>query len=149
MDKQAVSYVPDDKGALLSDVSDWELLRLNNRLSQPIDIKVLCRQLNGRFDVLIETDSLGATRRLEKSSEHIAHQIVDRLGAKPEDVSIVLHQSGKPTGWWRWCFQWVGNSPLKSSFVELTVAAQERLLARVLTQGSVFSMLSGAVTQAR
>lgn len=136
MDKQAVSFAT-QQDALLSgvsgwaSVSGWESLSLKNRLSQSIDVKVLCRQVNGRFNVLIESDSLGETRRLEKSSEYIAQQMVDRLGAKPEDVSIVLHQCGESAGAWRWCFQWVGNSPLKSSFVALTEAAQQRLLAKI------------------
>lgn len=147
MDKQAVSGAPLEKDALLSSVAGWESLSLKNRLSQSIDVKILCRLFNGRFNVFIETESLGETRRLEKSSEHIAQQVVGRLGAKPEDVSIVLHQSGEPRGWWRWCFHWVGNAPLKSSFVELTEAAQERLLARVVNQGAVFSVVSGVVTQ--
>lgn len=147
MDQLSVSSASDIRDAILSHLSQWESVSLLNRLNQSVEIQLQCRLYKGRFHVFIRSESLGESRRLEKSAEYIAQQLVERLGVKPEAVSFVLSQVGEPRGCWRWSFQWVGNAPLKSVFAALGDGAQERLLSQVVGKGAIYSVAQGQITQ--
>jgi hypothetical protein len=129
------------RDALFSDGCHWETLSLKNRLDQDIDLQVQCHLFKGRFHILIRSEAPVESRRLEKSAEHIARQLVDLIKVSSDNLSFVLVQENDPQGCWRWAFQWVGNSPIHTSTSELSSGAQQRLFSQVLQRGAQFPLV--------
>ncbi|GAA5316408.1 MAG: hypothetical protein AseanaTS_16120 [Candidatus Pelagadaptatus aseana] len=129
------------RDALFSDDCHWEKLSLKNRLDQDIELQIQCHLFKGRFHLLIRSANPVESRKLQKSAEHIARQLVDLIKVAPDNLSFVLVQENDPQSCWRWAFRWVGNSPLHSSTTELTDAAQQRLFSQVIQRGAQFPLI--------
>ncbi len=124
-----------------------EIVSLQTRTGKLVDVSLKCIHYNGQYYIILWSDSSCTTRKLEKSAENIVHQLVDKLDVDPEKATFLLVQDGNTFAFWRWRFEWVGNSPLKPVFKNLNLSAQKQLLRSVFTEGKVFSLLKEKLTR--
>ncbi|NIB40111.1 hypothetical protein HBA55_10965 [Pseudomaricurvus alkylphenolicus] len=120
-------------------------LQLQDRLSRLIPVQLCCLVYRKRYTVILVASQEMPARRLSKSAEHIAHQLVQKLGARPAEVDFLQYQPGEEPEWLRWRFQWVGMSPLKGECIAVNEASRSRYLEPLLSGGQPFSLLNGEV----
>lgn len=115
---------------------------LTNRLGQFIELNVLHQFAFGRECVFVTSAVRQASSLVAKNAEHLAFQLRELFGldARRFDLIECRGDADSPE-FWRWRFEWVGNSPLApkserisspqqfTQFSELLLANQTSLLA--------------------
>lgn len=124
-----------------------ESVQLQNRLSRLVNVKLRCFTHNGRYCVFLVASQEFPARQLNNSAEHLAYQLIQRLNAAPEDVDFIQFQPGEEPEWLRWRFHWVGTSPLQGKSLPLGPASLESFVIPILSEGEMFSLLSGQIPQ--
>ena len=126
-----------------------ETLSLESRTGKKVDVSLKFLHYNDQYYVVLWSDCVCTTRQLEKSAENIVHQVVEALDIDPEKTTFLLIQEGNTFAFWRWRFQWVGNSPLHPVFKDLNISAQKQLFKSVFTEGKVMSLLKAKLSRIR
>lgn len=124
-----------------------EILLLESRTGKLVEVSLKCLHYNDQYYVVLWSDCLGTTRQLEKSAENIVHQVVESLNIDPTKTTFLLIQEGNIFAFWRWRFQWVGNSPLHPVFKNLNLSAQKQLFKSVFSEGKVLSILKSKLNR--
>ena len=118
-----------------------DVVHLQNRLGRLTPVSLNCFVFRDRYCVILRASREFPARQLSNSAEHLAHQIVARLGVAPEQVDFFQWQPGDHPEWLRWAFQWVGRSPLKGRCEAVSAGLFGSYLRPLQQQGHRFSLL--------
>lgn len=124
---------------------ETESVPLQNRLGRLINVELSCFTHGARYCVILNSTADFPARQMSKSAEHLAYQIILRLGVNPNDVDFVQYQPGEQPEWLRWRFQWVGQSPLHGKSSPVNAGFEERFIKPLMSRGQRFSLMSGKV----
>ena len=88
---------------------------LANRLGQALELAVSPRQAFGREYVFVAALTHQASSIVAKNAEHFAFQLRElfKLDARRFEMVELRGDLTNPQ-FWRWRFEWVGNSPLSA-----------------------------------
>lgn len=86
---------------------------LHNRLGQAVELAVYHRFGFGREYVFVAALTQQLSSIVAKNAEHFAFQLREffKLDARRFELIEMRGDDGNPE-FWRWRFEWVGNSPL-------------------------------------
>lgn len=114
---------------------------LTNRLGQAIELNVLHQFAFGRECVFVTSAVRHASSIVAKNAEHLAFQLREFFGLDVRRFDLIECRGDlDQPEFWRWRFEWVGNSPIApksekvvsplqySQFCELLQANQDTLL---------------------
>ncbi|GGY67181.1 hypothetical protein GCM10011613_09100 [Cellvibrio zantedeschiae] len=93
--------------------SSFTQYSLANRLGQALELAVCHTQAFGREYVFVAPLAQHASSLVAKNAEHFAFQLRERFNLDARRFEMV-ELRGDPMNpqFWRWRFEWVGNSPL-------------------------------------
>ncbi len=95
--------------------STFKQLSLANRLGQALELAVCHAQAFGREYVFVTTLAQHASSLVAKNAEHFAFQLRELLKLDARRFEMVeLRGDLMNPQFWRWRFEWVGNSPLSA-----------------------------------
>lgn len=117
-----------------------ETLQLRNRVGRSMSVDVQCLKHRNRYYVILMTTRDLPGNQLLKSAEHLARQLIERLGVSPHDVDFIQYQQGEEPEWLRWRFQWVGNSPLQAASYPIKPSSQQSFLTPLFREGVTCSL---------
>ena len=124
-----------------------ESVQLQNRIGRLISVNLQCFLYDGRYWVILQSSPEFPARQMSKSAEHLAHQLVQRLGVNPDSVEFLQCQPGETPEWLRWSFTWVGQSPLNGKNSAVKGTFEKRVLQPILEEGQAFSIKSDSIPQ--
>ncbi|MBX2807436.1 MAG: hypothetical protein KTR20_02305 [Cellvibrionaceae bacterium] len=111
----------------------FESLEVQNRLGQvmvlrvcplPVDENEIC------LVVAVPPDRHQAS--FAKSAEHIAFQLYERFSRAECRFSLIeLRDLAGERGCYRWCFTWVGSTPIEGRYCQLSRQEQQRYLTLI------------------
>jgi hypothetical protein len=119
---------------------ETETLQLHNRLSRLVSVTLRCFERDGRYSIILVATPEFPARQLNNSAEHLAYQLVQRLGVPPEQVDFIQHQPGEEPEWLRWRFQWVGSSPIQGKSLPLNQSSYEAFVLPLLAEAEIVSL---------
>lgn len=95
--------------------STFKQLSLANRLGRALELAVCHAQAFGREYVFVTTFAQHASSLVAKNAEHFAFQLRElfKLDARRFEMVELRGDLMNPQ-FWRWRFEWVGNSPLSA-----------------------------------
>jgi hypothetical protein len=106
---------------------------LANRLGQPLELAVYHSSAFGREYVFVAALVRQASSLVAKNAEHFAFQLRERfsLDARRFDMVELRGDAVNPQ-FWRWRFEWVGNSPMSSRCEPMRSQSQHNQLLTLL-----------------
>ena len=110
---------------------------LENRLGQPVQLGVYVSQWQGQEFVFVTALDQKASSLVAKNAEHFAFQLLEKFQIDVRRGKLIeLRGDGRAPQFWRWRFEWVGNSPLapRSEFIK-TPSQQYKQLLKLLNIG--------------
>lgn len=94
---------------------------LNNRLGQPVNLGVFHIQHQGRDYVFVIAPTQQASSFVGKNAEPFAFQLREKLALDARRMELIEVRGGaEGIRFFRWRFEWVGNSPLSARTEEVT-----------------------------
>lgn len=96
-------------------LSSFTQYSLANRLGQALELAVFHSQIFGREYLFVASLTQQASSLVAKNAEHFAFQLRElfKLDARRFEM-VELRGDLKSPQFWRWRFEWVGNSPLSA-----------------------------------
>lgn len=111
---------------------------LENRLGQQIDLAVYHCQVSGREYVFIAVLAQQASSLVAKNAETFAFQLRELFKLDARRFELVELRGGVThPEFWRWRFEWVGNSPLAPRCEFVASLAQQNQFMSVLNVQNV------------
>lgn len=112
--------------------------QLNNRLGQPVSLRVCHLPLQGRDYLLVATPTQHTSSFVGKNAEHFAFQLRALFSLDARRVELVeVRETLSGIRLFRWRFEWVGNSPLSARSEEIVAPVLRTLLLNVIEPAAV------------
>jgi len=109
---------------------------LTNRLGQMIELNVLHQFAFGRECVLVTSAVRQASSLVAKNAEHLAFQLRELFGLDARRFDLIeCRGDAECPEFWRWRFEWVGNSPLAPKSEKISSPQQYSQFSELFLEG--------------